>query len=293
MKKLNIGLLSKIKFLSFGFFILLFNGCQSEVAHHDTQNNMSMSGTSGMHDHGTGAATIKLNLSAATLKIGKRVEAKATLLALDGSPISLNDLKEVHTKKIHLLIIDESFSDYHHEHPTPTGKPGEYQFSFVPTKPGSYRVWADLHPLKTDAQEYVIADLTGTGTSEKITHPVISMETAVDGYHFRISSTITNFKKGEPALLKLTITDLSEKIIENLEPVMGAYAHIVGFSDNYQNIAHVHPMGVEPNKESDRGKGELAFHIQPAESGYLRLFAQVKINGKEKFAPFTIKIESN
>ena len=50
-------------------------------------------------------------------------------------------------------------------------------------------------------------------------------------------------------------------------------------------------MGAEPTKPTDRGSGELDFHLLPAEPGLMRLYAQVRINGEDKFAPFTLEIQ--
>src|ERR1700733_11310452 len=48
----------------------------------------------------------------------KIVQIKLTHLNT-GRPVTLTDLKEVHTQKIHLLIIDDSLEDYSHVHPRP------------------------------------------------------------------------------------------------------------------------------------------------------------------------------
>ena len=76
-----------------------------------------------------------------------------------------------------------------------------------------------------------------------------------------------------------------------LEPVMGAFAHMVGFYEDYETIAHIHPMGAEPTKDTERGGPTLRFHIEPEQAGYLKLFAQVQIDGKQVFAPFSILVK--
>ena len=58
------------------------------------------------------------------LEVGVEAKGHLTLSWPEGDPGTLDDLSEVHTRKIHLLIIDGSFVDYHHEHPVPTGAAG-------------------------------------------------------------------------------------------------------------------------------------------------------------------------
>ncbi len=256
-----------------------------------------MGGMAGM-SHGDGhpasasVATTKVAVTTTTpLTVGQETTATVKLTKPDGSPMLLSDLKEAHTEKIHLLINDLSLSDYHHEHPTPTNVPGEYTFAFTPSKPGPYRVWADLVPVATDAQEYAIADIAASSKPEPISNRTPTMSVEVDGLKYSVTFETPILKAGEAALGKLKITKADGTPFNALEPVMGAYSHIVGFGEDLQSIAHVHPMGVEPTKPSDRGAGELEFHLLPAKSGLMRLYAQIRVNDEDKFAPFTLEIQ--
>jgi len=76
-----------------------------------------------------------------------------------------------------------------------------------------------------------------------------------------------------------------------LEPVMGAFAHVVGFTEDYNSVLHVHPMGKEPTSDAERGGPKLEFHIEPEKTGFVKLFAQVRIDGKDIFAPFGITVK--
>jgi hypothetical protein len=69
---------------------------------------------------------------------------------------------------------------------------------------------------------------------------------------------------------------------------MGAYAHVVGITETGNGIAHVHPMGEEPAADTDRGSSPLTFHIEPKQAGFLKIWAQLVIDGEEIFVPFGI-----
>ena len=92
----------------------------------------------------------------APLRVGVKINAHLILTNRRGGSITFDQLREVHTRRIHLLIIDGSLTDYHHEHPVPSNVPGRYDFSFTPQKPGAYRVWADVQPVETDIQEFAM-----------------------------------------------------------------------------------------------------------------------------------------
>ena len=208
--------------------------------------------------------------------------------------IRLADLAEVHTQRMHMLVIDDSLSDYSHVHPIEASEPGVYYFSWQPAKKdANYRIWADLVPLNTHQQVYVIADLyKSKSTSSEIT-PKVTTSSEVGGYKFKLSFDDTKLEKGKAAMGKIEVSNSQGKPVTYLEPLMGAYAHIVGFNEDFNSVVHIHPMGAEPQKSSDRGGPELSFHIEPQKAGFIKLFAQVKIKGKEYFAPFGLVVGSN
>ncbi|MGE0251892.1 MAG: hypothetical protein AB7G80_01320 [Dongiaceae bacterium] len=235
--------------------------------------------------------TVKLALEpAAALEAGKTTQVTVKLnAATDGKPLTFDDLKEAHTKKLHLLVIDPSLSDYHHIHPVAGKNPGEYVFDFTPLKNDSYRVWADVIPVATDKQEYVQTDM-GTSSKEKASiDKATSMTAMVDGYTFTLALD-DEPKAGAPVMGSVTITKDGQPFTQ-LEPVMGAFAHVVGFTEDYNSVLHVHPMGKEPSSDAERGGPKLEFHIEPEKAGFVKLFAQVRIGGKDIFAPFGITVK--
>ncbi len=249
----------------------------------------------GDHHATASGPTIKLSVNKLEDKGDKKGDKKLVQIKLerikDDKAVSHENLKEVHTQKVHLLIIDDSLEDYSHIHPKALKEPGLYEFEWDAKKQANYRVWADLHPLDTDAQEYVIADLvTGKEAKSEINRTIV-LESTMDGYTFKLSFDSESLVIGKPALGKITITDKVRNPVKDLEPVMGAFAHIVGFFDDKQTVVHIHPMGEEPSKPTDRGGPELQFHIVAEKAGFIKLFAQVSIKGKELFVPFGIVVK--
>lgn len=251
---------------------------------------MDMSATKG-HEAEAPANTVKLTIiDSQPLEVGKEAKVQVSLTRLsDGKALTLDDFKEAHTKKFHALIIDPTLSDYHHVHPVPSDSGQGFQFSFTPKKPGDYRMWADVIPNDSDKQEYVIADMKGKAASTGKIDKKTSDTAMVDGLTFKLAFD-GPVQAGKAVMGKVMVSK-DGKPFTQLEPVMGAYAHIVGFSEDRKTVVHIHPMGEEPKQESDRGGPELSFHIEPGKSGFTKLFAQVRVNGKDIFAPFGVKVE--
>jgi hypothetical protein len=225
------------------------------------------------------------------LTVGKPVTAYLRLTKADGFPVCLPDLIVTHTKKIHLLIIDQSLSDYHHEHPQPTDKLGEYVFTFTPQKPGSYRVWADIRPYPLGLQEYVMTDIPATTPDPPLTDRTLNTKATVDGLTYELFLDSKTIRVGTPVHARLRITSADGTGFDQLEPVMETFAHIVGFNENYKTVMHIHPSGPPVLDPRARGGPELKFQIYALQPGFMRLFAQVQIAGKTRFAPFGIMVE--
>lgn len=252
------------------------------------------SGATESHDHGaqgaTGPATIDASIAPASgLKVGEPATFTLSLVARDGKPITLADLQVAHTEKIHLLIVDPSLTDYHHEHPKPGSAPGTYTFAITPNKAGEYKVFADLLPVATNRQEYAMTRFVVAGTSAPV-EKVTNRKTTVAGYTFELKFEEEPPAAGHPHKAWLTVTGPDGKPFAKLEPVMGAFAHLVGFGEDRAEIAHVHPLGQEPGTAAERGGPTLEFQTNFAAGGYQKLFAQVQIDGKTVFAPFGIEV---
>ena len=226
------------------------------------------------------------------LEPGQETSAVLSLRSRIEAPIQLFELREVHTKKIHLLVIDESLTDYHHEHPVPTDTPGEYRFTFTPRKPGPYRAWADVQPLLTGVQEYAMTDIVppGGGGGEPI-EKTFPREGENEGRKYALALDRATVTAGEPVAATILVTGADGKPFTALEPLMGAFAHLVGFHEDRKTILHMHPIETRKLADGDRGGPELQFRIYTDAPGYYRLFLQVQIGGASKFIPFGIDVK--
>ena len=239
-----------------------------------------------------GQPTMKLTITSPQLVVGQPVAVIMHLAKSDGSPVRFEDLIEVHTKKIHLLINDRSLSDYHHVHPTPTTMPGDYAFTFTPLRPGPYRVWADVVPSDSGIQAYDIADLPADTAAGPITDRQTRTSTVVDGRTFALKFQTGDapLPAGQTVIGTITITGADGKGFTGLEPVMGAFAHLVGFSEDGKSVLHIHPYGRDPTGPADRAGPAFAFKFYAPAAGFLRLYCQVQIGGANVFAPFNLNI---
>lgn len=209
----------------------------------------------------------------------------------DGKEILLEDLKEAHTKKIHVLIFDQSLTDYQHVHPEPTKEPGVYQFDWTPKNDGVYRLWVDVVPLETGQEEYIRTNLATVGETSKTVDKIVTLNQKIQDNWYTLTFDNDTLKKGQAAMGTIKVVDAQGHDFKALEPIMGAYAHIVAINEDFETIAHVHPMGEEPSKESDRGGPTLSFHFEPKKAGYYKIWLQAQIGRKDVYVPFGVEVE--
>lgn len=191
-------------------------------------------------------------------------------------------LTKSHTELLHLFIVDASLEDYQHIHPDPLGISGEWAFSFTPKKPGSYTLYAQFVHAKTRRTLLAHTNLPG---SEPI--PSLNKLSATSSLNPKATLFIKqgSLNPGTPAELIFTIIPQTPPL--SIEPLMGAYAHAVVFSQNHTGLAHLHPL---PSSLVKEDKAELRFLFQPNFAGSHRLWLQFKQQGQEIFLPFDLTV---
>ena len=149
----------------------------------------------------------------------------------------------------------------------------------------------DVTPVGA-AQQYIPVELKG---EKPCGAPCVEKTVASEGESGGLKANLT-FEKpltaGAADMGKITITDKDGKPITDLEPVMGAFAHVVAFYEDFATVAHVHPMGEEPKSETERGGPDLMFHLEPEKTGFLKIYVQVQRGGKSIFIPLGSEIKS-
>ncbi len=245
------------------------------------------------HDHSAPAASTKVELvSPANHTAGKSAPTVLRLTSKDGKALTTDQLQVAHTEKLHLLVVDETLTDYHHEHPVAGDKPGEYRFDFAPRYGGTYHIWADVVPTGTGQQEYVKTMVKVEGPAAKKNKTV---NTTADAEGYRFSLTTENnepLQAGKATMVMVKVTTPDGKEFTSLEPVMGAFAHMVAFPEDLGSVTHVHPMGKEPAVATERGGPELSFHVEPEKPGFQKFFLQTQIGGREVYAAFGMEVQA-
>lgn len=218
------------------------------------------------------------------------VQFTLKLATASGKPVAPADLLVAHTRKLHLLVVDPTLNDYQHIHPEPGRRDGEWVFSMTPQRSGVYRVFADFTPAATQRGLYASADFTVPGTVPTVTREP-NTTSQVAGFKFELELPPV-LQAGKVADLKFRIESPGrEKQPVPLQPVMGAFAHLVAFDEARSGFAHLHPNEIDLSKPPDSLRPELTFKVTIPSPGRYVIWAQVNLAGSEIFVPFWVDVE--
>ena len=228
--------------------------------------------------------------SPVTMTVTLGAPSTVRLLTSSGKPLRPEDLLVTHTERLHLLIVDVTLQDYQHVHPQATDKAGEWCFTFKPRRGGVYRFFADFTPAATGRGLYASADAEISPlNSPLMTAPEPGLETVRDGHRFTLSVATQPARAGQPIDLRFAIARLDGGAV-SLEPVMGAYAHLVAFDATRSGFAHLHPVESDLLKKPDPGNPALNFKLTIPRAGRYTIWAQVNLGGGEVLVPFALDV---
>lgn len=227
---------------------------------------------------------------------------RMTLTTAGGQPIGPVDLLTVHTRKLHLLAVDPTLTDYHHLHPVAGERPGDWDFELRPNLAGVYRVFADFTPAATGRGLYAFADIDAaalggvemTDGEAVPPHPTgVRVEKA--GFWFELTTGDgAPIRAGRPGALRFAVSEPSGGEVP-LSLVMDAYAHLVAFDRERSGFAHLHPRGQDPGTKTmprpDARRPELWFDLTIPAAGEYVVWAQVNLAGREVYLPFALRVE--
>ncbi|MBN38685.1 MAG: hypothetical protein CMI29_09510 [Opitutae bacterium] len=229
----------------------------------------------------------------ADLNPGEVAELEMNIKQFDGSPLSADEVALSHTKKIHLLVVDESLTDYQHLHPEPDSIfDGTWRCALTPKNSGNYFVFFDFIPTRSPRRVLMTTSFAVDGNR-------IAESPVEENLLFASGKRRFELKKGEPdkdggdLQLVFEASDESGETLA-LRPVMGAFAHMVAFDGDLNGFAHLHPLeNALPAGQADIHKGPLTFTFSPPKEGLYRLWAQVRFSGEsETFIPFDLRVGS-
>jgi hypothetical protein len=186
-----------------------------------------------------------------------------------------------HERKIHLMIVSEDLSWFHHIHPEEQTD-GSYAISETFPKGGKYLLFADFKPSGADQtlnkQEIEVQGIPFANDKE-VSNKWISK---VGGYTVTLENG-NDFETRGMQPLEISIGKNGKKLQENdLQQYLGSSAHIVMIGKIGNKFLHIHP--------SSNSRFPIYAEANIQEGGTYRMWVQFKINGQVHTADFTVGV---
>ncbi|MGE3913632.1 MAG: heavy metal translocating P-type ATPase, partial [Chloroflexota bacterium] len=160
-----------------------------------------------------------------------------------------SDIVDSHERPVHLIAVSQDLAQFQHIHPAPTGAPGQFQIATTFPTDGSYLLFAEAQRASgeeiLDRQSLSVG---GTGSQGAQLTEDLASKTAGP---IRVSlSGADALRAGQPATLTFRLENRSTgRPIQNMQPYLGAPAHLVILSEDAAQFAHTH--GEIPGAASD------------------------------------------
>ena len=210
-------------------------------------------------------------------------------------------LEKVHEQAVHLLIVSADLSEFAHIHPAlqpddtfavnhSFSNGGTYWLFVDHTPPGDTRTVSHFclnvkgavraaQPLQPDAEPGLIK--TRDGLRVKLTLPSHLQAASDVAFRFDVADAATDLP------------------VSDLEPYLGAWAHIMIVSEDRRNFIHAHPVedviSSDPWQHTHVAPGPSPFTVSTVTGfrspGIYRLWVQFQRQAKVITIPYTIKVD--
>jgi hypothetical protein len=149
----------------------------------------------------------------------------------------------VHERQIHFMVVSTDLQHFSHEHPV-LGTDGKFTLTYTFPTGGGYHLFADVAPKGAGSQilmqPMVVGGKTASSGSSLSFQP--SLTDTVDGVQVALVTEPTKFPVGRSLNITFTVKDAAAGAsITDLEPYLGAMAHLMLIHEDGTTFVHSHP----------------------------------------------------
>jgi hypothetical protein len=224
------------------------------------------------------------NISAPA-KAGDNGKLSFSILDRAGDPIK--DFDALHEKRLHLIILRQDTSGFKHVHPELDDQ-GVWSMDWSWDNSGTYKVYADFQPsgLGRNITLARVVDVAGDFVPKPI--PAFSNTDDSDGYQVKLNGSL---QVGKSEALTATL-ERDGVPVDNLDPYLGSYGHLVAIRTGDLAYLHVHPEGAPGDGKTTPGP-DVTFFAEAPTAGTYRLFLDFKVEGTVHTAEFTVDVAAD
>jgi len=186
----------------------------------------------------------------------------------------------VHERPLHLFVVGDGLRFFVHEHPVQQ-RDGVFMIDLALPRPGPYMAIAEFQPERGTAQMFQQAFSTG-GALDLAPPPGVDTEAkTLNG--MRVTVDASKVKSGDASPLAFRVEDAASGAeVTDLQPYLGAAAHLLIVSADLTEAIHGHP-------QEDRRPALTFTPILPRPGRY-KLWLQFQRAGTLTTVPFVLEV---
>ena len=186
---------------------------------------------------------------------------------------------EIHEKLFHLFVISADLETFAHEHPEPPTSPdGIFRLKRTFQKSGEYRLLADFFPQGGTPQ--LISRSFFVAGERKLGKPLIADSSPQQGANLKVELVT---EPPQPLAGKKTLLFFRLTPHEGLEPLLGAWGHLLAASGDLIDLIHGHPEFADPGPQ-------IQFNVIFPRPGVHRVWVQFQRLGVINTVAFNVPV---
>lgn len=218
--------------------------------------------------------SIDLTTGTEPLVAGRETTFNFSVVQKPGNiPVLLNDLEVVHAKVMHVLVVRSDMNEFAHIHPVLSATPGVLSVKHVFSKPGRYKMWAEITVGGTN---YIFGEpeIVVEGEGERETKQV-SYERSVSVGTYKVVLGLNEpIGNGAAQTLAFTIYNAMGQKVQ-VENYLEAPMHLSVIKDDWRQLIHAHPIEQMMNEMMDGTMMDTSGH----QHSFFKILNEAYANG--------------
>jgi len=204
------------------------------------------------------------------------------------SQARVRDFELLHDRFLHLFVVSQDLEFFAHVHPH-LDADGRLSTDLVLPRQAMYEMYADFTPAGGTPQllqRGIIVKGSRAVVADGRVHLSPDLASKIDG-SVRVGIHAPDMIAGRQQLLTFSVENAeTSEPVRDLEPYLGAQAHLFSVSDDLADAFHSHPIA----EVSSATGPDVSFQVAFARAGAHRVWVQVQRAGRVSTVAFNVAV---